>query len=73
MDQKIKIRAGDIILNKESNCIFLITKAERNKIAVHQTRKEYKALTFEMTRAKLIEQLTSERGKEVLIYYNVKV
>lgn len=72
MDTKIKISVGDLIINKESNYVFLIIKSSRHNISIHQTRGLHKALTFDMSRTKLIEQLTSERGKEVLVHYPVK-
>lgn len=74
MDTKIKLKTGDIVLNKETKCIFLITKTSRHKISVLQTNGlNNRKLMFDIPRSRFIEQLTSDRGKEILVYYRVRL
>lgn len=67
----MKILSGDLVFNKESQTTFLITKVTRSNLELLQTTNGQQQ-TFTMSRSRFVEQVTSERGIESLIYFSVK-
>lgn len=68
MSLKWPYKVGDIILNIEANVIFCIDKITKKNIHFYCTRS---LRTYEMEKLKFKEQIESELGKQVLIYYKI--
>ena len=59
---------GDIILNKEASVLYLIEETCRTHVFLRCDKLDK---TFSMRKWEFKQQLESEHGKNVLVYYSV--
>jgi hypothetical protein len=68
MSKKYPYMPGDIILNKEAGILYVIEEISRIYVFLHCTKLNR---SFSMTKRAFKNQLESENGKSILVYYSV--
>jgi hypothetical protein len=68
MSKKYPYMPGDIILNKEANVLYYIEEISKINVFLRCNKQDR---SFSMTKLAFKNQLESERGKMILVYYPV--